>query len=133
MDKGMTWRISYQAVMVAAITFAAFMYGKNARGENLGQTMAFASLILAKLVHAGNLHSNTRSRFTFNPLRNKALIFALMMSLLFSLAVLLIPPFMSAFEFTTMTGNQWGVVILLSLVPVAVVEILKLFKLNGND
>lgn len=133
MDKGMTWRISYQAVMVAAITFAAFMYGKNAGGENLGQTMAFASLILAKLVHAGNLHSNTRSRFTFNPLRNKALIFALMMSLLFSLAVLLIPPFMSAFEFTTMTGNQWGVVILLSLVPVAVVEILKLFKLNGND
>lgn len=109
------------------------MYGKNAGGENLGQTMAFASLILAKLVHAGNLHSNTRSRFTFNPLRNKALIFALMMSLLFSLAVLLIPPFMSAFEFTTMTGNQWGVVILLSLVPVAVVEILKLFKLNGND
>lgn len=133
MDKGMTWRISYQAVMVAAITFTAYMYGNSIGGENLGQTMAFASLILAKLVHAGNLHSNVKSRFTFNPLRNKALIFALLMSLLFSLAVLLVPPFMEAFEFTAMTGAQWGAVILLSLVPVAVVELLKLFRLNGKD
>ena len=81
MDRGMIWRISYQGLMVTAITLTAFIIGKNQGGEALGQTMAFASLIMAKLVHAGNLHSNTESRFKFNILNNKPLIFALLMSL----------------------------------------------------
>ena len=66
MDRGMIWRISYQGLMVTAITLTAFIIGNNQGGEALGQTMAFASLIMAKLVHAGNLHSNTESRFKFN-------------------------------------------------------------------
>lgn len=133
LDGGMTWRICYQAVMVACITFAAFMYGRGHGGEALGQTMVFASLIFSKILHAGNLHSNVRSRFRFNPLQNKPLIFALLMSLLFSLAVLLIPPFRDAFGFTVMTGVQWGVVISLAFVPVVVVELFKLFKWNGKN
>lgn len=118
--------------MVTGITLAAFLIGKNQGGEALGQTMAFASLIAAKLVHAGNLHSNTESRFKFNVLDNKPLIFALMMSLLFSLAVLLITPLMHAFEFTAMTLNQWGIVVLLSLVPLVVVELFKALGWNGR-
>ena len=102
MDRGMIWRISYQGLMVTAITLTAFIIGKNQGGEALGQTMAFASLIMAKLVHAGNLHSNTESRFKFNILNNKPLIFALLMSLVLTLAVLLIAPLMSAFEFVSM-------------------------------
>ena len=102
MDRGMIWRISYQGLMVTAITLTAFIIGNNQGGEALGQTMAFASLIMAKLVHAGNLHSNTESRFKFNILDNKPLIFALLMSLVLTLAVLLIAPLMTAFEFVSM-------------------------------
>lgn len=132
MDRSMIWRICYQGLMVTGITLAAFIIGKNQGGEVLGQTMAFASLIAAKLVHAGNLHSNTESRFKFNILDNKPLIFALMMSLLFSLAVLLITPLMHAFEFTAMTLNQWGIIVLLSLVPLVVVELFKALGWNGR-
>ena len=106
MDRGMIWRISYQGLMVTAITLTAFIIGNNQGGEALGQTMAFASLIMAKLVHAGNLHSNTESRFKFNILDNKPLIFALLMSLVLTLAVLLISPLMTAFEFVSMNLNQ---------------------------
>ena len=108
MDRGMIWRISYQGLMVTTITLTAFIIGKNQGGEALGQTMAFASLIMAKLVHAGNLHSNTESRFKFNILDNKPLIFALLMSLVLTLAVLLISPLKTAFEFVSMNLNQWG-------------------------
>ena len=142
MDKGMIWRISYQGVMMGAITLVAFMLGKemgmdlfsgNAeRAESLGQTMAFASLIAAKLVHAGNLHSNTESRFKFNPFSNKALIFAIFISLVFSLAVLLIPTFATAFEFEAMGKEQWFTVIGLALVPLVVVELFKAFRINGK-
>ncbi len=142
MDKDMIWRICYQGVMMGAITFAAFIIGKNMGmdmfggkaelAESLGQTMAFASLIAAKLVHAGNLHSNTESRFRFNPLRNKPLIFAICMSLIFSLAVLLIPSFREAFKFAELGQIQWLTILGLALVPLVVVELLKALKLNGK-
>lgn len=132
MDRGMIWRISYQGLMVTAITLTAFIIGNNQGGEALGQTMAFASLIMAKLVHAGNLHSNTESRFKFNILDNKPLIFALLMSLVLTLAVLLISPLMTAFEFVSMSLNQWGIIVLLALVPLVVVELFKALKWNGR-
>ncbi|HIR73812.1 MAG TPA: calcium-translocating P-type ATPase, PMCA-type [Candidatus Coprenecus pullicola] len=132
MDRGMIWRISYQGLMVTAITLTAFIIGNNQGGEALGQTMAFASLIMAKLVHAGNLHSNTESRFKFNILDNKPLIFALLMSLVLTLAVLLISPLMTAFEFVSMNMNQWGIIVLLALVPLVVVELFKALKWNGR-
>ena len=132
MDRGMIWRISYQGLMVTAITLTAFIIGNNQGGEALGQTMAFASLIMAKLVHAGNLHSNTESRFKFNILDNKPLIFALLMSLVLTLAVLLISPLMTAFEFVSMNLNQWGIIVLLALVPFVVVELFKALKWNGR-
>ena len=132
MDRGMIWRISYQGLMVTAITLTAFIIGKNQGGEALGQTMAFTSLIMAKLVHAGNLHSNTESRFKFNILDNKPLIFALLMSLVLTLAVLLIAPLMTAFEFVSMNLNQWGIIVLLALVPLVVVELFKALKWNGR-
>ena len=118
MDRGMIWRISYQGLMVTAITLTAFIIGN--------------SLIMAKLVHAGNLHSNTESRFKFNILNNKPLIFALLMSLVLTLAVLLIAPLMSAFEFVSMNLNQWGIIVLLALVPLVVVELFKALKWNGR-
>ena len=133
MDRGMIWRISYQGLMVTAITLTAFIIGNNQGGEALGQTMAFASLIMAKLVHAGNLHSNTESRFKFNILDNKPLIFALLMSLVLTLAVLLISPLMTAFEFVSMNLNQWGIIVLLALVPLVVVELFKALKWNGRQ
>lgn len=142
MDKSMIWRISYQGVMMGAITLVAFLLGKKmgmdmyggdaTLAESLGQTMAFASLIAAKLVHAGNLHSNTESRFRFNPLRNKALIFAIFMSLVFSLAVLLLPSLNEAFKFAEMGKDQWLTVIGLAFVPLVVVELFKAFRWNGR-
>ena len=94
--------------------------------------MAFASLIAAKLVHAGNLHSNTESRFKFNPLQNKPLIFAILMSLVFSAAVLLIPSLADAFRFTHLGCAQWLTILGLALVPLVVVEIFKALKWNGK-
>ncbi len=141
LDKGMSWRICYQGVMMGAITLAAFIIGKNMgmeiygnadSAESLGQTMAFASLIAGKLVHAGNLHSNTESRFKFNIFSNKALIFAIGASLLFSLAVLLVPSLAEAFKFSEMGCAQWLTVAGLALVPLVVVEIFKLLKINGK-
>ncbi len=132
MTRGMIWRIFYQGVMLGAIPLIAFIIGLNNGGEKLGQTMAFSSLIFAQLMHVRNLHSNTRSSLAVSPLKNIPLIGAIMVSAGLALLVLLIPPLREMFSFTVMNTHQWLIVICMSLIPVAVVDLFKLLKINGT-
>lgn len=132
LTKGMVWRVMYQGIMIGAIPLAAYIMGLRDGGEILGQTMAFSTLMFAQLVHVRNLHSNSRSSLSINPLKNKPLIGAIMVSACLAFLVLLVPPIRDAFNLTEMDGEHWLVVALLSLIPILVVEIFKLFKINGT-
>jgi Ca2+-transporting ATPase len=130
MTNGMVWRIMYQGIMIGAIPLAAFIIGLHEQGVALGQTMAFATLMFAQLAHVRNLHSNTRSSLTISPFKNIPLIVAIAVSAALALIVLLIPPIRDAFSLTELDGNHWLVVVLMSLVPILVVDIFKLFRIN---
>jgi len=130
MTKGMIWRVLYQGIMIGAIPLAAFITGLNEAGVALGQTMAFATLMFAQLVHVRNLHSNTRSSLAISPLKNKPLIGAIAASAGLALLVLLVPPLRDAFSLVPLDRNHWIAVILMSLIPIAVVDLFKLLKIN---
>ena len=132
MTKGMVWRVMYQGIMIGTIPLIAYIIGLHDGGEILGQTMAFATLMFAQLVHVRNLHSNTRSSFTISPMKNKPLIFAILFSAGLALLVLLIPPVREAFSLTAMDNKHWLTVILMSFIPILVVDIFKLFRINGT-
>jgi Ca2+-transporting ATPase len=131
MTKGMIWRVMYQGVMFGLLPLAAYIVGLRDGGEALGRTMAFATLMFAELVHVRNLHSNSRSSFATNPLSNKPLIAAIAVSAAMAFIVLLVPPIREAFRLEAMDREHWLAVVLLSLAPIAVVELFKLFKING--
>lgn len=131
MTKGMIWRVMYQGTMIGAIPLVAYIVGLHDGGEVLGRTMAFSTLMFAELVHVRNLHSNSRSSFVTNPLHNKPLIAAIAVSVLMALIVILVPPVRDAFNLVAMDGKHWIVVILMALSPLAVVELFKLFRING--
>lgn len=130
MTNGMIWRVMYQGIMIGAIPLAAFLIGLREQGLVLGQTMAFATLMFAQLVHVRNLHSNTRSSLAISPFNNIFLIGAIFVSAALALAVLLIPPIRDAFSLTALDGKHWLAVILMSLIPLVVVDIFKLFRIN---
>ncbi|MFA5849458.1 MAG: calcium-translocating P-type ATPase, PMCA-type [Bacteroidales bacterium] len=132
MTKGMIWRTIYQGIMLGAIPLVAYRIGLRDGGESLGQTMAFTSLVFAQLMHVRNLHSNTLSTFRISPMRNKPLIGAIFISAALMLMVLLVTPIREAFRLSVMDGNHWWLVIGMSAIPIAVVEIFKLFKINGT-
>jgi Ca2+-transporting ATPase len=132
MTRGMIWRVLYQGIMIGSIPLAAFIIGLRDGGVILGQTMAFATLVFSQLVHVRNLHSNTRSSLRISPFRNKPLIVAIAASAGLALIVLLLPPIRDTFSFTTMDGKHWLTVALMSLIPLLVVDIFKLFKINGT-
>ena len=115
-----------------AIPLTAYIIGLKDGGMILGQTMAFATLIFIQLIHVRNLHSNTRSSLTISPFNNIPLIGAILVSAALALLVLLIPPVREAFNLTAMDGKHWIIVALMSLIPIVVVDIFKLLKINGT-
>ena len=129
-SKGMVWRISYQGAVIGFISLAAYLLGYHDGGQPLGQTMAFAVLGFSQLLHVRNLHSNKLSSFRTGLLANKSLVGAIAASSLLLLAVLLIPSVMNIFGLIVMDGIHWLYVAGLSLVPILVVELVKLIKLN---
>ncbi len=130
MTNGMVWRVMYQGIMIGAIPLAAFLIGFREQGLVLGQTMAFATLMFAQLAHVRNLHSNTRSSLAISPFKNIFLIGAIFASAALALVVLLIPPVRDAFSLAALDGKHWLVVILMSLIPIVVVDVFKLFRIN---
>lgn len=131
MTKGMIWRVMYQGLMIGCIPLVSYILGKQDGGEVLGRTMAFATLMFAQLVHVRNLHSNALSSFRTNPLKNKPLIGAIFLSAAIGLIVLLVPPIREAFSLAVMDREHWIIVILMALAPIPVVELFKLFRING--
>jgi Ca2+-transporting ATPase len=130
MTNGMIWRIMYQGAMLGGIPLIAFIMGLREQGIMLGQTMAFATLMFVELVHVRNMHSNTRLSITTDPLLNKPLIGAILTSAGLALIVLLVPPIREAFKLTALDGKHWLIVASLSLIPIVVVDLFKLLKIN---
>lgn len=131
-SKGMVWRIIYQGMTFGLISLAAYLIGFKDGGQPLGQTMAFAVLGFAELIHVRNLHSNKISCFKISLFANKALIGAVVLSAAFMVLILLIPPLMNVFGIVAMDKIHWMYVLLLSLTPIVVVELMKLFKINNS-
>jgi Ca2+-transporting ATPase len=132
MTRGMIWRIMYQGLMIGTIPLVAYLIGLHDGGQTLGQTMAFTTLVFAQLIHVRNLHSNKKSSLAISPMKNKPLIGAIFVSALMALIVLLVQPVREAFGFTVMDGKHWIAVGLMSFIPILVVDVFKLLKINGT-
>ncbi len=131
-DKGMIIRICYQGVMVGTLTLIAFLIGK-ATNTATGQTMAFSVLAISQLIHVFNVRSNERSLFRTGLLSNGYLLWAVAVSLALQLLVMPTPGLTRLFSIVQLNFQQWLAVVVLSLMPIAVVEILKLLKLNSFE
>ena len=137
-SKGMTFRVIYQGIMVGVLTLLAFCIGcrfdfaslANPEVAMTAQTMAFAVLAMSELVHAYNVRSNKESIFKLKLKTNMVLVLATLVSLLLMVVVLGVPVLQGMFEVTELSITNWVWVILLSLAPLTIVEILKLFKIN---
>ena len=126
-EKGLVFRIVFYGIYLAIITIIAYFIGIN-DSFNVGMTMAFTVLCLSQIFHALNQSSSETSLFSKDYPRNKMLYLAMLGSILFLLIVLFITPIREFFSLSVLTGNEWLIVILLSLSPILVVEIFKLIR-----
>lgn len=126
-DTGMITRIVYQGLMVGLLSLSAFVIGQKT-DIGTGRTMSFAVLALSQLIHTFNVRSNTKSAFKVGFTTNKKLLGAVAVSALLQISVLLIPPLSKIFKVVALGGKEWLTVIGLSIAPLVIVEIQKLFS-----
>ena len=143
--KGMTFRIIYQGIMIGLITLAAFIIGLKTTTQPLegltldeskiqvGQTMAFIVLALSELVHVFNIRDNKKSIFKTVIFNNSVLVAAIIASAALMFVILLIPALRGIFSIPVLPMDNVLETILLIFLPIVVVEIFKLLKINTID
>lgn len=126
-DLGMIIRIVYQGAMVGLLALIAFVIG---RGIDVptGRTMSFGVLALSQLIHTFNVRSNTKSAFKLGLFTNVRLLWAVALSALLQIAVITIPVLSNIFKVKALNREQWLIVVALSIAPLLIVEIIKLFR-----
>jgi len=128
---GVGGAILYQGILIGVLSFFAYWLGLQ-RGQSLEEahTMAFMTMAFSQLVHSFNARSFDQSLFKMGIGTNRALIYAFFGSGVLQLAVIFVPFLRDVFETALLTTQELTVVILLSLIPLVVVEIAKIFKRN---
>lgn len=143
-DKDMRSSIIVQAIAIGVATLTAFAIGYFYFGGEIyqeainagqsveaanelklmeGQTMAFATLILAELLRAFASRSDTHTIFEIGVFSNKAMVRAVAVGIILLLIVLYVPFMRNLFSVSFMTLKEWVPTIILSLIPFAVAEI----------
>ena len=121
---GLGMKIASRGLLIGLMTLAVF-YATLVDTNNLkeAQTMAFATLVLAQLIHVFACRSIDRSIWRRDLFHNAWLIAAVISSFLMLLAVIYIPSLQSIFRTLPLTLIDWVVVFIASLIPTFAFEI----------
>ncbi len=125
-------KIAFQGIMFAALTLSGYYIGSFVSlggatpSHQLGQTISFLVLSLASLVHAWNCRSKY-SLFKIGFFSNKQMVYACCISLTIILCAVFIAPVREVFKLSSLPLDYWILVLGLSIAPLVIFEIIKLF------
>ena len=94
--------------------------------------MAFVVLAFSELVHVFNIRNNKKSIFKTHPFNNKILLGAIGLSALLMLVILFVPALRHLFSIPVLPMGNVLEIIGLVLLPLVIVELFKLFKINTS-
>ncbi|AMN32756.1 calcium-transporting P-type ATPase, PMR1-type [Clostridium perfringens] len=117
-------------VLIGGITLFAFKLGERLYADSLihAQTMAFVVLSVSQLFLSLSLRSNTKSAFSLGIFSNKYLVYSILLGIFLQVIIISISFIANIFKVTPLLLYDWIVVILVSLIPFTINEILKLFR-----
>ena len=127
LDKNFGLQVLFEGSIIAIVTMTAFYLGYQTGGQGAGMTMAFATLSLSRLVHGLNCRTDA-------PLSLRTLLInpysylALLSGALLLAAVLFLEPLQKIFEISVLNSQLYMSIVLFSIVPLIVVQIVKRIK-----
>ena len=136
LSNGVLPSIFYQGFFEGGITLFVFWYATHIAnwGNPVGETMAFATLGLIQLFHAFNVKSVYKSLGTVGAFKNKLFNYAILVSAVMLLSVMVIPGLTTVFDVAILTAEQWLFVVGAAFSIVPIVEIAKaIMRAMGMD
>ncbi len=127
-------------VLIGGLTLVAFYFGLNEYGFALtstdipeavlsyARTMAFVVLATSQLFYSLSMRSFRKSIFKVGLLTNKFLLFSIVFGFVLQVGVVSVPFLASAFKVQPLSLYDWSIVIGLSLVPLVLAELSKVFS-----
>jgi Ca2+-transporting ATPase len=117
-SRGLGWKVVSRGFLIGIVTLLAFMivYKQNPENLQYAQTIAFATLVLAQLIHVFDCRSE-KSVLSRNPFGNQYLVWAVVSSLALMIAVIYYTPFQPIFHTLPILAKDWLLIIGLSSIP----------------
>jgi len=134
--RGLLQKIAINATIFTIVTLFGYYLGSYVdtispwvdAGQEVGQTVAFLVLAYSSILHVFNVRSS-QSIFKVNLATNKSLLEMAVLSLVITTVIALLPFTQELFGLVHVSLNHWLLVGFLSVVPVAVNELIKFHQL----
>jgi Ca2+-transporting ATPase len=115
------WKIISRGTLIGVCTLAAFWITLMPDPENAellvkAQSVAFATLVMAQLIHVFDCRSS-RSIFHRNPLQNRYLVAAVLSSVALMLCVMYVPSLQPIFKTVPLNWKEWVLVLVAAAIP----------------
>lgn len=123
---GLWNKIIVEGVMIGVLTLVAFSVGNKYFGLEVGRTMAFLAIGFLELIHSFNIKSD-KSILDVGFFENKYLLGSFVLGIFIQAVVVIVPVFAEVFEVVPLSGVQWIITVLISLIPIPVMELQKRF------
>lgn len=127
--KGAGVSLVLNGILIGVLTLIAFKIGEHTYGvgTNHAQTMAFVVLSVSQLFHSLNMRHPEKSIFQLGLFSNKYLILSIIAGIFLQNIVITVPALASVFKVYPLTFNDWLFVGALSIMPLVLNEIAKVF------
>ncbi|WP_066068491.1 calcium-translocating P-type ATPase, SERCA-type [Neobacillus soli] len=117
-SRGLGWKVVSRGFLIGIVTLLAFIivYHNDPTQLPYAQTVAFATLVMAQLIHVFDCRSE-KSVLSRNPFGNPYLIGAVISSLVLMVGVIYLPALQPIFHTVPVAAKDWLLIIGLSAVP----------------
>lgn len=129
-DRQRAGLMSVQGIFIAICSLLAFSYVLFVEKEGIerARTAAFIVLSVSQLFHSFNCRSQMKSVFELGIFSNLKLVAAFLVSLSLQLSVVYLPSLQKIFKTQNLTLFDWGLVLILSSLPLWAMEAVKLLN-----
>ena len=130
LDGGRLLAIGGEGLMLGLIALGAFSYSLYGLHQELDQarTVAFTVMVVAQLVHVFNCRSERLSLFQLGVGTNRALVWAVVLSLVVQVTVLTVPAVATIFKVAPLPIEDWALMGGMGLLPFLIMEAIKVLR-----
>ncbi|MEH7373637.1 calcium-translocating P-type ATPase, SERCA-type [Neobacillus drentensis] len=117
-SRGLGWKVVSRGFLIGLVTLLSFMivYNNDPAKLQYAQTVAFATLVMAQLIHVFDCRSE-KSVLSRNPFGNQYLVWAVLSSLALMFVVIYYPPLQPIFHTLPVEAKDWLLIVGLSSIP----------------